>query len=134
LSQEILSDPSYAEQIITLTCPHIGNVGTNQADNESDRVFAKGLVIRDLPEGLPKNWPVEVTFQYASNGRLTVEGVVPGTHQSVTLCLERSTGLSAPMLFTPVATGVRGQAGTTTYTDTSASGPGPFFYRVGVQQ
>jgi carbamoyl-phosphate synthase small subunit len=47
--QEILSDPSYAKQIITLTYPHIGNVGTNDEDNESADVFASGLVIRDLP-------------------------------------------------------------------------------------
>ena len=51
-------------------------------------------VIRDLPAGLPKNWPVEVTFEYASNGRLRVHGLVPGTHQSVVLCLERTAGLS----------------------------------------
>lgn len=47
--QEILSDPSYARQIVTLTYPHIGNVGTNDEDNESSKVFASGLVIRDLP-------------------------------------------------------------------------------------
>ncbi|WP_428354774.1 glutamine-hydrolyzing carbamoyl-phosphate synthase small subunit [Methyloprofundus sp.] len=47
--QEILSDPSYAKQIVTLTYPHIGNVGTNDEDNESVAVFASGLVIRDLP-------------------------------------------------------------------------------------
>ena len=47
--------------------------------------------------------------------------------------VERSTSLSAPMLFTPVATNLSGQAGTTSYTDTSASGAGPFLYRVGVQ-
>jgi carbamoyl-phosphate synthase small subunit len=47
--QEILSDPSYAQQIITLTYPHIGNVGTNDEDDESAKVFASGLVIRDLP-------------------------------------------------------------------------------------
>ncbi len=47
--QEILTDPSYAEQIITLTYPHIGNTGTNSEDKESDSIFAKGLVIRDLP-------------------------------------------------------------------------------------
>lgn len=47
--QEILSDPSYAQQIITLSYPHIGNVGTNHEDNESRSVFASGLVIRDLP-------------------------------------------------------------------------------------
>ena len=47
--QEILTDPSYAEQIITLTYPHIGNTGTNREDRESENIFAKGLVIRDLP-------------------------------------------------------------------------------------
>ena len=47
--QEILTDPSYARQIVTLTYPHIGNTGTNQADFESDSVWAEGLVIRDLP-------------------------------------------------------------------------------------
>lgn len=47
--QEILTDPSYAKQIITLTYPHIGSTGTNSEDNESDRVWASGLVIRDLP-------------------------------------------------------------------------------------
>ena len=47
--QEILTDPSYAEQIVTLTYPHIGNYGTNAEDIESDKVWAKALVIRDLP-------------------------------------------------------------------------------------
>jgi carbamoyl-phosphate synthase small subunit len=47
--QEILTDPSYARQIVTLTYPHIGNVGVNAEDAESRRVFAAGLVIRDLP-------------------------------------------------------------------------------------
>lgn len=47
--QEILTDPSYAEQIITLTYPHIGNTGTNSEDKESSSIVAKGLVIRDLP-------------------------------------------------------------------------------------
>jgi carbamoyl-phosphate synthase small subunit len=47
--QEILTDPSYAEQIITLTYPHIGNTGTNSEDEESASIVAKGLVIRDLP-------------------------------------------------------------------------------------
>jgi hypothetical protein len=48
--------------------------------------------------------------------------------------LERGTGLSAPMFFTPVATNLPGQAGTTSFTDTDATGIGPFFYRVAVQQ
>jgi carbamoyl-phosphate synthase small subunit len=46
--QEILTDPSYCRQIVTLTCPHIGNVGVNDEDAESTRVQAAGLVVRDL--------------------------------------------------------------------------------------
>ncbi len=53
--QEILSDPSYARQIVTLTCPHIGNTGTNAEDVEAARMFASGLVIRDLPRR-HSNW------------------------------------------------------------------------------
>ena len=53
--QEILTDPSYAQQIITLTYPHIGNVGTNSEDEESGEIFATGLVIRDLPVQI-SNW------------------------------------------------------------------------------
>ena len=47
--QEILTDPSYTEQIVTLTYPHIGNYGTNAEDVESDKIYAAGLIIRDLP-------------------------------------------------------------------------------------
>ena len=47
--QEILTDPSYARQIVTLTYPHIGNTGTNDEDEESSSIHACGLVIRDLP-------------------------------------------------------------------------------------
>ncbi|MDQ7049516.1 MAG: glutamine-hydrolyzing carbamoyl-phosphate synthase small subunit [Enterobacterales bacterium] len=47
--QEILTDPSYAQQMVTLTYPHIGNTGVNQEDVESDKVWAAGLIIRDLP-------------------------------------------------------------------------------------
>ena len=56
--QEILSDPSYAEQMVTLTYPHIGNTGTNSQDNESAEVYAKGLVVRDYPN-LSSNWREE---------------------------------------------------------------------------
>ena len=48
--QEILTDPSYAQQIVTLTVPHVGNTGANAEDVESDRVFAAGLVVRDVPD------------------------------------------------------------------------------------
>ena len=53
--QEILTDPSYAQQIVTLTYPHIGNTGTTAEDAESDRVWSAGLVIRDLPL-VASNW------------------------------------------------------------------------------
>ena len=53
--QEVLTDPSYAGQIVTLTYPHIGNVGVNPEDAESTRIFAAGLVIRDLPR-VASNW------------------------------------------------------------------------------
>ena len=53
--QEILTDPSYARQIVTLTYPHIGNTGTNDEDEESDAIYAAGLIIRDLPL-IVSNW------------------------------------------------------------------------------
>lgn len=67
--QEILTDPSYARQIVTLTYPHIGNTGTNTEDNESDSVWAAGLVIRDLSR-MASNWRSESdleTFLKARN-------------------------------------------------------------------
>ena len=60
--QEILTDPSYYQQIVTLTYPHIGNVGINAEDEESSRVFAAGLVIRDLPL-LESNWRSESALE-----------------------------------------------------------------------
>jgi len=53
--QEILTDPSYAKQIVTLTFPHIGNTGCNVVDQESDRPMAAGLVVRDVPL-VHSNW------------------------------------------------------------------------------
>ena len=68
--QEILTDPSYAGQIVTLTCPHIGNVGVNAEDAESDRVFAAGLVIRDLPR-LASSWRREENLsEYLRNANV----------------------------------------------------------------
>jgi len=59
--QEILTDPSYAQQIITFTYPHIGNTGINSEDNESEKVWASGMVIRDLPM-LESNFRSEQTL------------------------------------------------------------------------
>ena len=53
--QEIISDPSYAEQIIVFTFPHIGNTGTNNEDNESNHPVAKGIITRTIPTQ-PSNW------------------------------------------------------------------------------
>src|SRR6266480_4610197 len=47
--QEILTDPSYCRQLVTLTYPHIGNTGVNSEDEESARVYAEGLIVRDVP-------------------------------------------------------------------------------------
>ena len=60
--QEILTDPSYARQIITLTHPHIGNTGVTEEDEEAQNIFAAGLVIRDLPL-LASNWRKQKTLQ-----------------------------------------------------------------------
>lgn len=60
--QEILTDPSYSRQLVTLTYPHIGNTGTNSEDFESDRVYAAGLIIRDLPV-LHSNFRAEQSLQ-----------------------------------------------------------------------
>jgi len=60
----------------------------------SDCTAIGRTVIRDLPPGLPKGWPVEVTFEYAANGRLEVRGVVPGTDRETRLEIERDSGLS----------------------------------------
>jgi carbamoyl-phosphate synthase small subunit len=57
--QEILTDPSYCRQIVTLTYPHIGNTGVNDEDQESSRVYAEGLVIRDLPR-LHSSWRAQM--------------------------------------------------------------------------
>lgn len=56
--QEILTDPSYASQMVTLTYPHIGNVGVTSEDEESDSIFATGLIVKDVPS-LHSNWRAE---------------------------------------------------------------------------
>lgn len=59
--QEILTDPSYSRQLVTLTYPHIGNTGVNASDRESEKVMAAGLIIRDLPL-LASNWRSEASL------------------------------------------------------------------------
>ena len=60
--QEILTDPSYCNQLITLTYPHIGNTGVNNEDEEARHIHASGLIIRDLPL-LASNWRSESSLQ-----------------------------------------------------------------------
>src|SRR5690606_37605171 len=69
--QEIITDPSYSGQIVTLTYPHIGNTGVNDEDMEARRVFAAGLVVRDVP-------PLMSSFRATSTlpDYLRKEGVV----------------------------------------------------------
>ncbi|MFS8138647.1 MAG: glutamine-hydrolyzing carbamoyl-phosphate synthase small subunit, partial [Thermomonas sp.] len=59
--QEILTDPSYARQLVTLTYPHIGNTGCNVHDDEADKVWASGLIVRDVPRR-PSNWRSQVAL------------------------------------------------------------------------
>lgn len=68
--QEILTDPSYARQIVTLTCPHIGNTGTTPEDLESTQVYCAGLIIRDLPL-LHSSWRAnESLAEFLERGRV----------------------------------------------------------------
>ena len=74
--QEILTDPSYAQQIVTLTYPHIGNTGINSEDVESDKVWSAGLVIRDLPL-LASSWRSEKSLSeyLAENGIVAIADI-----------------------------------------------------------
>ena len=65
-----------------------------ESSQPGDCIAIGRTVVRDLPAGLPKGWPVEVTFEYGANGRLAVEALVPGTHHQARLELVRETGLS----------------------------------------
>ncbi|MCU7840564.1 MAG: glutamine-hydrolyzing carbamoyl-phosphate synthase small subunit [Candidatus Thiodiazotropha sp. (ex Lucinoma annulata)] len=74
--QEILTDPSYRQQIVTLTYPHIGNTGINQEDEESGHIHAAGLVIRDLPL-ITSNWRSEESLEsyLQRNGIIAIAGI-----------------------------------------------------------
>lgn len=60
--QEVLTDPSYARQMVTLTYPHIGNTGMTDQDNEASKVWSAGLIVRDVPHR-PSNWRSQVSLQ-----------------------------------------------------------------------
>ena len=69
--QEIITDPSYAKQIIAFTHPHIGNTGINDEDNESDSIFASGIVIKDLPEHY-SNWRASKSLESFLESKNTI--------------------------------------------------------------
>lgn len=60
--QEVLTDPSYARQVVTLTYPHIGNTGMTDQDDEASKVWSAGLIVRDVPRR-PSNWRSQVSLQ-----------------------------------------------------------------------
>ncbi|MCC6473335.1 MAG: glutamine-hydrolyzing carbamoyl-phosphate synthase small subunit [Burkholderiales bacterium] len=74
--QEILTDPSYCRQIVALTCPHVGNTGVNREDEESPRIHAAGLVIRDLP-ARASSWRAEqsLSVYLRERGVVAIAGI-----------------------------------------------------------
>ena len=84
--QEILTDPSYCRQIVTLTYPHIGNAGVNPGDEEAARIHASGLVVRDCPR-LPSNWRSRQSLDdyLRERGILALAGIDTRRQQRVTL-------------------------------------------------
>ena len=74
--QEILTDPSYARQLVTLTYPHIGNVGANPDDEESSKVYCAGLIVRDVPP-LASSWRMQepLTGYLLRRGVVAISGI-----------------------------------------------------------
>jgi carbamoyl-phosphate synthase small subunit len=74
--QEIVTDPSYARQLVTLTYPHIGNTGCNAADDESRQAWAAGLIVRDVPRR-PSSWRSEIALPawLAQRGVVAISGI-----------------------------------------------------------
>ncbi|RZZ87133.1 glutamine-hydrolyzing carbamoyl-phosphate synthase small subunit [Pseudoxanthomonas winnipegensis] len=74
--QEIVTDPSYARQLVTLTYPHIGNTGCTDQDDEAAKVWSAGLIVRDVPRR-PSNWRSQVSLQdwLAARGVVAIAGI-----------------------------------------------------------
>jgi carbamoyl-phosphate synthase small subunit len=95
--QEILTDPSYARQIVTLTCPHIGNTGCTPEDLESAQIYPAGLVIRDLPPRA-SNWRAnESLSEFLERGRVVAIAGLDTRHLTRIL---RETGAQAGCIMT----------------------------------
>ena len=74
--QEIVTDPSYARQLVTLTYPHIGNTGFTDQDDEARQVWSAGLIVRDVPRR-PSNWRSQVSLQdwLSARGVVAISGI-----------------------------------------------------------
>ncbi|ETE30822.1 carbamoyl phosphate synthase small subunit [Xylella fastidiosa 32] len=74
--QEVLTDPSYAYQLVTLTYPHIGNTGCTDQDDEANKVWAAGLIVRDVPRR-PSNWRSQISLSdwLAARGVVAIAGI-----------------------------------------------------------
>ncbi|QQP96944.1 glutamine-hydrolyzing carbamoyl-phosphate synthase small subunit [Lysobacter enzymogenes] len=74
--QEILTDPSYARQLVTLTYPHVGNTGVTDQDDEARQVWASGLIVRDVPRR-PSNWRSQIALPQwlADRGVVAIAGI-----------------------------------------------------------
>jgi carbamoyl-phosphate synthase small subunit len=74
--QEVVTDPSYARQLVTLTYPHIGNTGCTAQDDEAEKVWASGLIVRDVPRR-PSNWRSQVALPewLAARGVVAISGI-----------------------------------------------------------
>ncbi|RZZ87715.1 glutamine-hydrolyzing carbamoyl-phosphate synthase small subunit [Pseudoxanthomonas winnipegensis] len=74
--QEIVTDPSYARQLVTLTYPHIGNTGCTDQDDEAAKVWSAGLIVRDVPRR-PSNWRSQISLQdwLAARGVVAIAGI-----------------------------------------------------------
>lgn len=74
--QEVLTDPSYARQMVTLTYPHIGNTGLTDQDDEARKVWSAGLIVRDVPRR-PSNWRSQVSLQdwLLQRGVVAISGI-----------------------------------------------------------
>jgi len=99
--QEILTDPSYAQQMVTLTYPHIGNTGVNSEDEESSKVWVNGLIIRDLPL-LASNWRSEETLSAYLN-RHEVVAIADIDTRRLTRLLREKGALSGAIIAHPDA-------------------------------
>ncbi|MEE9303687.1 MAG: carbamoyl-phosphate synthase domain-containing protein, partial [Thiotrichaceae bacterium] len=100
--QEILTDPSYAKQLITLTYPHIGNVGVTTEDEEADSIFASGLIVKDVPM-LYSNWRAQESLPTYLNRREVVAIADIDTRRLTRLLREK--GAQAGCIISGIAAG-----------------------------